>query len=188
MDYDTYVSLIKELFAQGKTTGHDQSADMLTYTELNLHRMHRVEKTFVLTEKLKNAIFNYPEKLTWLVITEGWCGDSAQIVPALNEICKESNGKFTARYCLRDENPEVMDQFLTNGARAIPKLVALKNDGNVAFSWGARPATAQELVVTMKNNPETAATFKEELHKWYAKDRSKSIQDEIANVLETGEI
>ena len=183
LDFQSYVSLIGKLYAEGKTTGNEQSEDMLHYTELNLHRMRRVEKTFSGTEELINAIENYPTPLTFLVLTEGWCGDSAQIVPALNEICKLSNPKFILKLCLRDENPEIMDQFLTNGARAIPKLIALNPVGEIAFIWGPRPKTAQDLVITLKGNPETAATFKEELHKWYAKDRSKSIMAEIATLL-----
>ena len=60
--------------------------------------------------------------MIWLVISEGWCGDAAQNMPVVEKIVDEMPN-VEIRYVLRDENLELMDQYLTNGGRSIPKAL-----------------------------------------------------------------
>lgn len=153
------------------------------YISLNQHRMHRVEKTFALSEKLKQEIENLKNKTYWLVLTEHWCGDASQILPALHKIEAASKRKIEMKLVYRDQNLKLMDQYLTNNGRSIPKLIQLDSNYNVIGVWGPRPAFAQKLVNELKSNPATANTYANELHLWYAKDRQKSLEIEIAALL-----
>jgi hypothetical protein len=185
LSYEAYLSLSEELFAQGKTTGPNQS-DMLThYTGLNLKRMHRLDKTIKLGEDAKTALAGIQEPQTWVLITEAWCGDASQIVPIIHHIAAASE-QVSLQILLRDEHLEIMDAYLTNGARAIPKLVILRTaDLQELGTWGPRPAQAQARVEAYKALVEKPPheELTKELHIWYTRDKSLSIQAEIAELL-----
>jgi thioredoxin-like negative regulator of GroEL len=153
------------------------------YISLNQHRMHRVEKTFTISDKLTQEVENLKNKTYWLVLTEHWCGDASQILPALHKIETSSKGKIEMKLVYRDQNLKLMDQYLTNNGRSIPKLIQLDSNYNVTGVWGPRPAFAQKLVKELKSNPITANTYANELHLWYAKDRQKSLEIEISELL-----
>ncbi len=191
--YEGYRQLIDQLFAEFKTTGSDHSRAMLNYTSLNIARMKRLDKKSRLTENTKLILKNMQSPLTWLVITEGWCGDAAQIIPVLNHMAQE-NHRIRLKFVLRDENLPLMDVFLTNGARSIPKVILLNTKTlAVLGDWGPRPLAAQELVLEGKKKIQATADLslqqeiKEEaskqLHLWYAKDKTLSIQAEFSGVL-----
>ena len=102
MDYQTYRALIDQLLLEGKATG-DVTYD-LHYTKMNVQRMSRVDKTVSLTDELTSTIDHLKENYKFLVITEGWCGDAAQIVPVFNKIATASLGKIDLKFVLRDKN------------------------------------------------------------------------------------
>ena len=58
------------------------------------------------------------------------CGDAAHVLPVLNKFA-ENDTTITLSILLRDDNEELMDRFLTNGTRSIPKLIILNADGQV---------------------------------------------------------
>ena len=189
--YTDYRTMIDKLFAQGKATGDNHSEAMLNYSKMNIFRMKRLDKTTRLTEEAIEMIGNVDRKVTWLVITEGWCGDAAQIIPVLNKMAEE-NKNIDLKLILRDENLEVMDSFLTNGSRSIPILIILDSETlEVLNVWGPRPEVVQEMVMSAKfkanSNPENSKEIWSEVKKdtqlWYAKDKTKSIQKEVIDVL-----
>ncbi len=100
------------------------SAKKLDYKILNLKRSLRISKSYKINEDLKKFINGIDEPQLWMVITENWCGDSAQNLPYIAAIA-EQNPLIQLIVLLRDSNPEVMDQFLTNGTRSIPILVVI---------------------------------------------------------------
>jgi Sec-independent protein translocase protein TatA len=105
------------------------------YKKLNLQRTRRVEKQYKVSSELKEALKTIDEEQLWMVITENWCGDSAQNLPIIAKIAGESpmiNFKIIAR----DSHLNIIDNFLTNGTRSIPKLVAFDKNGNELFQWG----------------------------------------------------
>ena len=87
------------------------------------------------------------------------------------------------RVLLRDDNLEIMDLFLTNGGRAIPKTVLLDEDFQVLGTWGPRPSEAMALVKRIKSDPAIAHTYSQEVHKWYTQDKQQNIQAELAVLL-----
>ncbi len=179
MSFDEYVKLIDRLLLEGKTTGPVQSDAMFNYGRLNRQRMQRLEKTIVLEPETVFSIGSTDANLIWLVITEGWCGDAAQNIPLIEKMAAENTGIRT-RYVLRDENPELMDRFLTNGARSIPKLVALDAGTlQVVGTWGPRPEAAQDRYRELKEQGKDKLFVMEELQRWYNEDRGRSIQAEF---------
>ena len=184
LSYKEYIALIDELLAKGETTGPNQSDALLHYGKLNRRRMQRLGKTVELTASVKTAAREVKRKMIWLIITEGWCGDAAQNIPVIEKIASESVNIET-RYVLRDENPELIDQFLSEGARSIPKLVSMDADTlEVIGSWGARPAAAQALFHELKRQGVAKPLIMENLQRWYNDDRSGSIQNEFAQLIE----
>jgi hypothetical protein len=153
------------------------------YINLNQRRMHRVEKTYMPSAEIITPVKNLKRKIYWLVLTEHWCGDASQTLPALNAIAELSEGKIEVKLVYRDQNDELMNASLTNGTRSIPKLVQLDEHFNVTGIWGPRPTIAQKLVKELKANPATAATYASELHLWYAKDKQQSLEKEVAQLL-----
>jgi hypothetical protein len=181
--YDAYYSFTEKLVAEGKTTGTDQSPAMLEYTRLNLHRMKKWNKVGQLNEEVVSAT-QKAQKQTWYVLTEPWCGDASQSVPFLAKMAEASNGNIELVLLLRDENIELMNHYLTNGTRSIPKLVAVGNSGEELFAWGPRPVAAQDLMMRMKEDASLSAEDKKEkLHKWYADNKGQDIQKEIIALL-----
>lgn len=153
------------------------------YINLNQSRMHRVEKTYSIAPEILNQVNNLKHKIYWLILTEHWCGDASQMLPVFNKITEASNDKIEMKLVYRDQNPELMDAYLTDGSRSIPKLIQLDEHFNVTGIWGPRPNTAQQLVKQLKSNPATAALYANDLHLWYAKDKQKSVEAEIVKLL-----
>lgn len=180
--YKAYRQAIDALLAEGKTTGENHSEAFIHYTQLNVQRMKRLEQKVVLLPEVEARLQNYECRLIWLVLTEAWCGDAAHIVPVLAKMA-DAAPAIELQTILRDEHLEVMDAFLTNGGRSIPKVIVLDAQSRTVLgSWGPRPAEAQQKVQAFKRlqeeNPEQAdfETFRIELQQWYNKDKSRSIQ------------
>jgi hypothetical protein len=180
--YLSYKVLIEELLSAGKVTGQEQSESLLEYTKLNLHRMHRWEKTFVPNEALARKVSAIEQTMNWVVITEGWCGDAAQQLPVIEKLAS-LNPKITAHYVLRDDNPELMDLFLTNGSRSIPVWICLDEQWNLLWKWGPRPAAANLILGELKSAGASVAEQKQQLHAWYAKNKHEAFQQEIGVLL-----
>lgn len=156
------------------------------FTQLNLTRMKRIYKTMKVETRLQKLIEETDKPQTWYVITEAWCGDSAQSLPALARLA-ELNSHIELRIIMRDYNPDIMQKYLTNGSASIPKLFAIDSHGLELFVWGPRPKEAQEILMDWKANPEGKSwvQFEKELHSWYAKDKTLSLQNEIYETLST---
>ncbi len=133
--------MIDSLMAENKTTGTDQSEAMINYAKMNIQRMQRIDKTTALGEDIKNTLEKLNRKLIFYVLTEGWCGDAAQNVPVLALIEKHTTN-IELRLLLRDQNLEIMDHYLTNGGRSIPKLICVDAEsGKELFEWGAKTSS-----------------------------------------------
>lgn len=184
MDYQEYRRMIDDLLEQDKTTGDNHSEAMVEYTKMNVQRMSRLDKQVELSESLKEALDDVDDSWIWLVLTEGWCGDAAQNVPAIAAMAEQSDN-IELKLILRDQHLDIMDEYLTNGGRSIPKLVCLDADTlDEIGSWGPRPAEAQEKAMKWKENPNISQEqWAKKLHKWYAKDQTQTIQSEFEELI-----
>mgnify|MGYP000110646167 CR=1 FL=1 len=183
--YPDYRKHIAHLISESKSTGHEQSKDLLHYSELNETRMNRLEKTIDVLPEIKIKLQNLEKKYIWLVLSEGWCGDAAQIVPVIHKMA-EITYKIELKIALRDDNDALMQHFLTNGGKAIPKLIVLDAENfEVLADWGPRPHGAKQLIVDYKaTHGVVDETAKIELQKWYLHDKGVSIQQEIMELHE----
>lgn len=187
--YEEYRSLINRLLEDSKTTGENHSERMLHYTKMNVHRMNRLDKKTELADDVKHRLASVNRNITWLVLTEAWCGDAAQAIPAIQKMADYSD-KIHTRYILRDEHIDIMDQFLTNGnSRSIPKLIALDSITlDILGTWGPRPAIARDLYTELRSRADVSGReAAERLHKWYADDKTRNIQKEILALLDSWE-
>ena len=160
------------LYAQG----------LLHYTQLNEVRMNRLDKTLEVPAEVENVFQNLSKNYTWLVLTEGWCGDAAQLVPVFDKISQVSD-KISLKIVLRDGEPELMDLFLTAGSRSIPKLIVIAGE-KVVGDWGPRPAGATQLI--MRHKAEKGVIDEEAktaLQLWYLKDKGLSSMRELADLM-----
>ncbi|MFG6686930.1 thioredoxin family protein [Mariniflexile sp. HNIBRBA6329] len=182
--YQVYRELVKELSEQNSTTGNDKTEALVNYTKLNERRMNRWDKTLKITEAAQQEICEFDQNVTWLVITESWCGDAAHVLPVLNKIA-ELNNHIDLKIVLRDKNPELMDAFLTNGSRSIPKLIMIDDEtGAVLNSYGPRPSEASSLVNAYKaKHGALSPEFKEDLQHWYNSNKGQNIIDDVTNIL-----
>ncbi|PIQ46881.1 MAG: thioredoxin family protein [Cytophagales bacterium CG12_big_fil_rev_8_21_14_0_65_40_12] len=185
MSYEQYLQLLESLLAKGKTTGENQSEVLLNYAKLNDKRMKKWEKIGKIAPELTQKLSEIDERLTLLVITEGWCGDAAQNLPFIHKMA-EINPKIEIKVILRDEHPEVMNEFLTQGGKSIPKVIGLDPESlTVLGDWGPRPASIQaEFLENRQTQVKSNAEFTEYLHFWYAKDKGITLQSEFLAILD----
>jgi len=183
MSYKSYRELVSTLVDEKSTTGPDKSLAMVNYTALNDRRMNRWDKTIKITDRAKAKIQNFSRKITWLVLSESWCGDAAHVLPVLSRV-GDLNPNIDLRIVLRDENPELMNAFLTNGGRSIPKLIMLDETMNITGTYGPRPSTATRMVNAYKRDHGTLTpVFKEDLQRWYNKNKGQTIVNDILKLL-----
>lgn len=180
LTYDSYVELLNQYVEEGRTSGPIQSESLIDYTVLNAARIKRLNKRFKLQDSSVKKLENLSTPQRWVVISEFWCGDAAQTLPVMNVIA-EASKHIQLEIIFRDENLPIIDSFLTNGKRSIPKLIAMDSDNNVLFTWGPQPKSALALKkeYDLKTEPGSKEAFKKELHTWYAKDIGLETEAEI---------
>ncbi len=157
---------------------------MIPYATLNETRLKRLDKTTQIGEESAHKMQQLSKSYIWLVITESWCGDAAQCLPILNKLAILSN-LVDLRLVFRDQNLELMDLFLTNGGRAIPKLLVLDPETKeVLGHWGPRPEGAVAYVEDYKAaHGALDEAGKEGLFKWYNENKGKQIEEEVVAMM-----
>lgn len=159
-----------------------ENPTFLNYVKLNASRMKRWEKTGKLDDETVQVVKNIAQPQKWVIITEPWCGDAAQIVPFIQKMASE-NKNIELVIQNRDNGSEI-DHYLTNGGKSIPKLIVRDELGKDLFNWGPRPAPAQKLHFDLKEDSTLSAEEKKEkLQQWYNQDKGQLIQKEISDLL-----
>ena len=179
MSYAAFRDLVNSLLIERKTTGENQSKQLLQYTRLNAQRMDRMDKRTEIIPELLEELMAIKENQIWLGLVEAWCGDVPHNIPPMAKMAV-SVPKVSMRLLLRDQNLDVMDAYLTNGGRSIPKVIALKADTlEELWTWGPRPEPAQKIFEELKSKGESYDVIAEDLQKWYNKDKTQTLQQEI---------
>ncbi|MBI2281793.1 MAG: thioredoxin family protein [Bacteroidetes bacterium] len=179
ISFNEYYALIERLANEGGTTGDDQSQTYVEHTKLNYSRIKRILKTTEPLAEVTNTTDCFDDKITWLVIAESWCGDAAQNVPVMQKMA-EVNPNINLRVILRDENPDLMNRYLTNGGKSIPILICLDKNLNELGTWGPRPKVLQDWLKKEKANPTMEmSVLKEQFQVWYTKDKGQTLQQEM---------
>ena len=184
ISYSQYRDEVSNFMDTEDTSGPNKTEALINYTLLNDRRMKRWDKTIKVSDEVKERIAKFKGNVTWLVLTESWCGDAAHVLPFVNKVAELSDN-IELKLVYRDENEVLMDAFLTNGGRSIPKLIMIDNaTGNVLDTYGPRPSIATQLVIDHKEKhgvilPE----FKEELQLWYNKDKGHTTIQDLLKLL-----
>ncbi len=116
-----------------------------------------------------------------LVIAEDWCGDASNTVPVLAKL-GDAADCLEMRVVRRDEHPEVMDRYLTDGARSIPIVIALDSEFRELGRWGPRPAALQQWVMENKLSMPSSERYPR-VRRWYAKDKGAATLREVLELL-----
>ncbi|MCU0371797.1 MAG: thioredoxin family protein [Ignavibacteria bacterium] len=183
MTFGGFMSLTEKLVSEKRTTGTEQTTDRIELTKLNLQRMKRIYKTTELIPEWKELIEKTDFKLKWIVISEPWCGDNANTIPVLAKIAETARG-IELRIILRDENPDVMNEYLTDNTRSIPVLIMLDGEFNEVGVWGSRPAELKNFVKEFKSVPGyDSDELKKQIQMWYINDKTVSAQKEIYSAI-----
>jgi hypothetical protein len=192
MTYAEYVDKTIDLLKEGKTSTTETKPNpkIHAYTQENVERMQNLDFSIVLTAETREKLMTITEPQTWLTISEGWCGDASQVVPVIEQMAA-TNPNITHRLIFRDEHLDIMDAFLTEGGRSIPKTVILDADGKVLNAWGPRPSGLQTVVDELRQKmssmtkDEQKAYFediKKIVHGWYNNDKTENTQREFRAV------
>lgn len=152
------------------------------YVKLNLSRMKRWTKKSKISKELGDLIKQINTPQYWIIITEPWCGDAANLIPYFEKMAA-INPMIDVLVQLRDSNSEI-DQYLTNGGRSIPIVVARGQRGKDLFVWGPRPAPAQALVIAQKESDTSKDEQYAEILQWYKEDEGATLQKEIMALLQ----
>lgn len=184
ISYATYRAEIEQFAINHSTSGNEKTETLIDYTLLNDRRMKRWDKTIQVTESVQQRVAKFKHDVTWLVLTESWCGDAAHVIPAIHKIA-DISAHIDLKLIYRDDHEDLMDRFLTNGSKSIPKLIMIdKQTGEVVDTFGPRPSKATQLVMDYKKKhglltPE----FKEQLQHWYNKDKGQNTIENLLSLL-----
>ncbi len=132
---------LNEWFDKGVTVDEYISA-----MNVNKEGMKRILEQFSLSDEEVEQLKIYKNKgLKAIALTEDWCGDAMLNNPILLKIAEEIG--MEVRFLLRDQNLELMDQYLTNGtSRAIPIYVFINDHEEEHAVWGPRAKHIQAIV------------------------------------------
>lgn len=175
--FESYIELTTALVAAHSTTGLEKTPARIDATKLNLQRMNRVNKTMQLSPEW-DTISAAGKHLHWAVISEPWCGDGSQIVPAINKVAEKLG--IPIDILLRDENLALTDEFPFRHTRSIPLLICYDDvTGQILGHWGPRPIEAQQLVDDAKAAGIPHDDYMISLQNWYNQNKTVSLQNEL---------
>jgi hypothetical protein len=182
MNILAYQHLFEEIINNPTPNEPYSNSDYMNYTKLNQSRSNRWMKNGQIHPEAKTQIEALTSPQHWVLITEPWCGDAAHNVPFIAKLA-ELNPLITLEIQLRDSDSEI-DNYLTNGGKAIPKLIIRSETGEDLAVWGPRPEACQTMFLELKASGKTFEEQKIELQNWYNADKGESIQRELMGVLQ----
>ncbi len=182
LTYAAYMDLMAAQAAADPPAGDAEAAEKHEYVKLNLHRSQRIARNWMPSDELATLLQTITEPEQWLVLTEPWCGDSAQCLPCI-AVMAERQPNIELHVLQRDKNLDIMDRFLTAGKRSIPVVAMFDPAGRPVGRWGPRPAAAQVVFDAAKQGGLEKPEILERLHLWYGRDRGKSLDEEFCALL-----
>ncbi|PKR80502.1 thioredoxin family protein [Brumimicrobium salinarum] len=180
----SYLAKFDEILSQDNPPAPYDEAAFLDYLKLNRSRQKRWLKTANIDIELKKTIEKIDQEQTWYVITEPWCGDAAHSVPFIYKMT-QLNPNIDLKIVWRDTEPYMIEDYLTNGGKSVPKVVIRDKNENDLHVWGPRPVECQKLYEELKAKDADFEEQKVALQNWYNKDKGVSIQKEFNGLLQS---
>lgn len=178
MNYDNYKTLIDDILQNQSPEDPYHKDIYFNFTKLNRARMRRWDKQLVLTDLIVTSLKAISKPQHWIIITEPWCGDAAHIIPFLMKMA-EINVLISYEIQLRDTEPFLINHYLNDGTKGIPKFIVRDEQGIDLFFWGPRPHAAAEIMRNMEESQADFEKIKEALQNWYNKDKGESLLNEL---------
>jgi hypothetical protein len=182
MRFKEYLDLFENILNGTIATPPYDDPHYIEYTKLNLSRQNRWLKTGKLNVELVNIIRGIKEPMTWILITEPWCGDASHTVPFIG-LLSELNDLIDLKIQLRDAEDSEIANYLSNGSMSIPILIVRNSEGKDVFTWGPRTFACQELYTTLKAEQMPFDDLKKALQEWYNRDKGMLLQEELVVLL-----
>ena len=182
--WDNAVSYTEYLRDAGERLGNPkdtQEADYAEYYRLGIQRMNRMWEKYLPNSAQVETLAKKKFNGKILIISESWCGDASQVIPVVVKFFEQ----FEVKISYRDQEPSLIENYLTNGGKSIPIVIFLDEDFNEIAHWGPRPKHGMELLRKFKENPETypREEFYNDLQVYYAKNRGKDAVQEILELI-----
>lgn len=177
-----YLQKFEHILSQKNPEAPYDDLDFFNYLKLNRSRQNRWLKTAKINDELSHVISAINQKQTWYLIVEPWCGDASHSAPFIY-MMTELNPNITFKVVLRDTEPFMIDNYLTNGGKSIPKVVIRDENEKDLHLWGPRPIECQNEFDSLKEQQVELADLKLALQNWYNKDHGNSIQKEFLALL-----
>lgn len=181
-DWQGYLSTFERLLTTENPTAPYDNPAYMEYVKLNNSRQKRWLKTGTIDPELIKIIKRINVPQTWYIITEPWCGDAAHSIPFLY-LMSNYNPLINVRIVWRDTPPYMIENYLTNGGKSVPKLVVRDVNENDLFHWGPRPASCQTIYLDLKAKGAAFEEQKVTLQNWYNADKGVTLQQEMATLL-----
>ncbi|RFM26392.1 thioredoxin family protein [Deminuibacter soli] len=183
MNFDTYQQTFRDILNNTAPPAPYDKPEYINYTRLNWTRQQRWLKHGVLNTNLATAINNIQEEQLWTIITEPWCGDAAHTIPFIHRLTA-AQPLITTDYHLRDTPPFLIEHYLTNGTKSIPRLIIADRHNKDLAIWGPRPATCQLLYRKLTDAHAPNEEKKIALQQWYNEDKGVSFQAELLAIVQ----
>ncbi len=154
------------------------------FSRIQMHRnqwRENLTKDINIPDGLAQIIQHYPHHLKVVGIFADWCGDAVQEVPAIINLL-QLNPQIEVRIFIRDDHPDLMDQYLTNGGKAIPKFVIFSDQFDELAQWGPRPAGAQAVLQHEKSTGATVKEYWPKIQAWYLENHPLALWQEWAEI------
>jgi len=182
MKFDEYLSYFENILHNPTAYDVYQKEEYYNYAKLNWSRTNRWLKKFIPNQEITEAVAHITDAQHWILITEPWCGDAAHSVPLIYNIVK-NNPAIDLDIQLRDTLPYLIDDYLTNGSKSIPKLIIRNDVGHDKATWGPRPEKLDAIFKRMKAEDRSFEEIKEVTQKWYNEDQGTELQKELLSIL-----
>ena len=182
MKWLEYTSLFESILGSDNNTAPYDNPEYVNYVKMNQSRSNRWLKSDILSDELIKKIEAINEPQDWIIITEPWCGDAAHNVPVI-AMLSEKNPLINFKVELRDNGENMIDSYLTNGGKSIPKLIIRNGKGDDLFTWGPRPQECQYVMIQCQKEGLPLLEKHKQIQTWYSKDKGTTIQKELMKLL-----
>lgn len=178
VSYEVYLERGQESIDNPQT---DIEKKYQQYYQLGIQRIRRMEKVYIPDPEQIKLRDQKDFKGKILIISETWCGDASSAIPIAHKFFINNEIRIT----YRDQEPSLIADFLTNGAKSIPILIFIDDNFHVIGHWGPRPAYGKQLFEKHKNNPSlyTEEQFHNDMQLFYSKDKGHATIQEILEVI-----
>jgi hypothetical protein len=182
LSYDEYRAHWRKQKARPAEGADPDERKMRHYLNYNWERQAHVHDAYTPSDELRAAVEALDAPQLWMVLTEPWCGDSAFLLPVIAEAAALRDD-VTLRILLRDDHLDIMDRYLTDGSRSIPKLVGFTEEGEERFAWGPRPEPARRRFAALRETHDDKQAQIAELIEHYEDGGWRAADAELADAL-----